>query len=125
MTPAELVRSYLDAFSTADAEDVARHVTDDFVNEHTAALGSGCEGKIEYLRRLPNFFAAMKHLRYEVEDVLGEGDHAAAAYTMHAITNDHAVAVRGVMWFVIRDGLIAKRTDYWDSQVFQRQAGVL
>jgi ketosteroid isomerase-like protein len=38
--------------------------------------------------------------------------------------NDRPIAVRGVMRFVVRDGLIARRTDYWDSLVFQRQAGL-
>jgi hypothetical protein len=28
------------------------------------------------------------------------------------------------MWFRIDDGLIAHRTDYWDSLVFQQQAGL-
>ena len=28
------------------------------------------------------------------------------------------------MRLVVRDGLIAERTDYWDSLSFQRQAGL-
>ena len=62
--------------------------------------------------------------RYEVEDVVVDGDRAAAAYTLHATVNERPITIRGVMWFNIRDGLIAKRTDYWDSLVFQRQAGL-
>jgi hypothetical protein len=29
------------------------------------------------------------------------------------------------MRFLVRDGLIARRTDYWDSLVFQQQAGLV
>jgi ketosteroid isomerase-like protein len=29
------------------------------------------------------------------------------------------------MRFQVSDGLIAKRTDYWDSLVFQQQAGMV
>lgn len=125
MTPSEVCTSYLASFATGDPDRVVAHVTDDFVNEHTAALGSGCEGKDEYARRVPNFLASMPQLRYVVEDVVADGDKVVAAYTLHTHVNDRDVAVRGVMRFVVRDGLIAKRTDYWDSLVFQRQAGLV
>jgi ketosteroid isomerase-like protein len=103
---------------------VAAFVTDDFVNEHTAALGSGCVGVDEYRRRLPGFLESMPGLRYEVEEVIAEGDRVCAAYTLRTVANDRPIAVRGVMRFVVRDGRIARRTDYWDSLVFQRQAGL-
>ena len=125
MTPGEVCASYLASFATGDPARVVAHVTDDFVNEHTAALGSGCEGKEEYSRRVPNFLASMPQLRYEVEDVIADGDRVVAAYTLHTHVNDRDVAVRGVMRFQVRDGLIAKRTDYWDSLVFQQQAGMV
>jgi ketosteroid isomerase-like protein len=115
---------YLEAFSTGEAEAVAGFVTDDFVNEHTAALGGGCIGIVEYRQRLPAFLASMPGLRYDVEDVIAEGDRVCAAYTLRATVNDRPIAVRGVMRFVVRDGRIAHRVDYWDSLVFQRQAGL-
>ena len=124
-SPVQVCTSYLAAFATGDPERVVAHVTDDFVNEHTAALGSGCEGKAEYARRVPNFLASMPQLRYEVEDVVADGDRVVAAYTLHTHVNERDVAVRGVMRFQVRDGLIAKRTDYWDSLVFQQQAGMV
>ena len=68
--------------------------------------------------------ASMPGLRYEVEDVIADGARVAAAYTLHATVNSRPVAVRGMMRFEVRDGLIAKRVDYWDSLVFQRQAGL-
>lgn len=117
------VRSYLEAFATGDADAVAAHVTEDFVNDHTAALGSGCEGRDEYRRRLPGFLGAFPGLRYRVEDVLVDGDRAVATYRMTATSDGHPVDLRGVMVFVLRDGAIARRTDYWDSLVFLRQVG--
>jgi ketosteroid isomerase-like protein len=100
-------------------------VTDDFVNEHTAALGAGCVGRDEYASRVPGFLASMPGLRYEIEDVIAEGDRVVATYTLHAHVNERDVAVRGAMRFRTRDGLISHRTDYWDSLVFQRQAGMV
>ena len=103
VTPAERCRAYLASFATGDPDAVARWVTEDFVNEHTAALGSGCIGK----RRVraaacPGFLASMPGLRYEVEDVVADGDRVVAAYTLHTHVNDRDVAVRGVMRFASR-----------------------
>ena len=124
LTPSERCTTYLAAFATGDPDAVVANVTDDFVNEHTAALGSGCTGRDEYARRVPGFLASMPGLRYEVEDVVADGDKVVAAYTLHTHVNDRDVAVRGVMRFVVRDGLIAHRIDYWDSLVFKQQAGM-
>jgi ketosteroid isomerase-like protein len=66
----------------------------------------------------------MKGVHYDVEDVIAEGDRVAAAYTMHTTVNDRPIAIRGVMRFKVVDGKIAHRIDYWDSLVFQRQAGL-
>ncbi|MBI5090417.1 MAG: nuclear transport factor 2 family protein [Actinobacteria bacterium] len=124
MTPAERCITYLESFATGNPDAVVANVTDDFVNEHTSALGSGCEGKDEYARRVPGFLASMPGLRYEIEDVVAEGDRVMAAYTLHTHVNDRDIAVRGVMRFLVRDGLVAHRTDYWDSMVFKQQAGL-
>ena len=97
---------------------------DDFVNEHTAALGSGCTGRDEYASRVPGFLASMPGLRYEIEDVVADGERVVVAYTLHTHVNDRDVAVRGVMRFRVEDDLIAHRIDYWDSLVFQQQAGL-
>jgi len=124
VSAAEVCVGYLNAFSTGEADAVAAFVTDDFVNEHTAALGSGCVGIDAYRQRLPGFIASMPGLRYEIEDVVADGDRVCAAYTLHTTANDRPIAVRGVMRFLVRDGRIAHRIDYWDSLVFQRQAGL-
>ena len=124
LTPSEVATAYLGAFATGDPDAVAALVTEDFVNEHTAALGSGCEGRAEYRRRLPGFLDSMPGLRYEIEDVVAEGDRVWAAYTLRATVDDRPIAVRGVMRFVVRGDLVAHRVDYWDSLVFQRQAGL-
>lgn len=122
MTDVEaVVRSYLAAFAAGDPADIVAHVGDGFVNEHTAALGSGCVGKDEYLRRLPGFLASMPGLRYDVEDVVVDGDRAVATYTLRATIGRRDVTVRGAMRFVVADGVIAHRTDYWDSKVFLDQ----
>jgi ketosteroid isomerase-like protein len=124
MSPSELCVAYLEAFGTGSAERVVAFVSDDFVNEHTAALGSGCVGRDEYSRRVPGFLDSMPGLRYAVEDVVADGERVVVAYVLHATVNERPVAVRGVMRFVVRNSAIAERVDYWDSLVFQQQAGL-
>ena len=123
-TPADICRRYLESFATGDPDVVARFVSNDFVNEHTSALGSGCQGKDEYRRRLPGFIASMPGLSYEVESQIAEGDQVANAYTLRARVNERDIAVRGMMRITVRDGLITDRTDYWDSKSFLQQAGL-
>lgn len=124
LTPSEICLSYLASFATADANKVAKHVTTNFINEHTSALGSSCTGKDEYLRRLPGFISSMPDLSYEVEQISAEGKHVWAAYTLKAKINGNQIMIRGAMHFEVIDDLISKRVDYWDSQMFKLQAGL-
>lgn len=119
----EAALAYVRAFATGDAQAIASFVTDDFFNDHTAALGAPSRGKAEYLDRLPKFLAEFEGLRYEPDEPICDGDRVAVPYLMRARYGGHAIALRGV--FVLRfDGpLIAQRTDYWDSLSFLRQIG--
>jgi steroid delta-isomerase-like uncharacterized protein len=120
--PAAVCVAYLAAFATGDPALVLAHVADGSVNEHKSALGEGSVGIAEYRRRLPGFLASMPELRYEIEDVVSTRDRVMIAYTLRARANDRDVSVRGVMRFVVdADGRIARRTDYWDSEVYLRQ----
>ena len=121
MKPADVAAGYLAAFDAADPDGIAAWVTDDFVNEHTAALGGGCVGRDAYRGRLPGFLAMFSQLRFDVEEIVADGDRAVAAYTMHADFRGSPTTVRGVMRFVVRGDQIAHRVDYWDSLQFLLQ----
>jgi steroid delta-isomerase-like uncharacterized protein len=120
----ETVSEYLAALSSHDVDRIVACVTDDFVNEHTSALGSTSNGRDTYRGRLPGFLGQFEGLRYDVVDTIVEGERAAVRYRMTAMYEDHALDIPGVMLFVIREGLIAQRTDVWDSLTFLRQTGV-
>ena len=96
----------------------------DATTERAAGRGGGGCGSEENRRRLPGLLAAMPGRRYDSGDVVAEGPRVFAAYTLRTTVNERPIAVRGVMHFLVRDGHIAHRTDYWDSLVFQRQAGM-
>ncbi|RBY82757.1 nuclear transport factor 2 family protein [Blastococcus sp. TF02A-26] len=120
------VLDYLAALNDGDADAVAARVTEDFVNEHTSARGRSLTGRAAYRERLPGFLGTFADLRYEVEELLVDGDRAALAYRMTArMQRDGApevpVDVRGVFRFRVRDGLVAARADYWDGEVVAAQ----
>ena len=122
MTPREVAEGYLGSFAGADPDDIAVRVTSEFVNEHIAAIGRGCVGRDAYRQRLPGFLASFTGLRYDIEEVLVDGDRVVAAYTMRARwQGETPIDVRGVQRLVVRDGLVARRVDYWDSLVFLLQ----
>ena len=102
---------------------MAAHVSEGFRNVHTSALGSPSEGRAEYLARLEDFLATFEGLAYEAEEILVEGDRAAAAYVMRARADGKAFELRGVMRLLVRGGLIERRVDYFDSLTFLQQTG--
>jgi steroid delta-isomerase-like uncharacterized protein len=120
-----VAQRYLDAFAGGDADAVAALVTDDFVNEHLSELGSGCVGRDEYRRRLPGFLAEFGDLRYTVEAIsaLDRAGEVVARYRLTATYETMPIDIVGVMWFAVRDGKVARRTDVWDSLTFLRQTG--
>lgn len=120
-TTAAAARAYVEAFADADPDTIAALVSDDFVNEHTAALGTGCVGRAAYRERLPDFLASMPGLRYRVDDLVVDGHRAAVFYTMTGRWEGTPFEVRGAQRLEVRDGLIASRLDHWDSAVFLRQ----
>jgi len=123
-TVRDRVVEYLAALSSHDVDRIVACVTEDFVNEHTSALGSTSHGRDVYRGRLPGFLGQFEALRYDVVDTIVEGERAAVRYRMTAAFEEHALDIPGVMLFVTRDGLIAQRTDVWDSLTFLRQTGV-
>lgn len=120
------VERFLAALNAGDPDRIAACVTDDFHNEHTSRLGHSLRGRAAYRERLPHFLGQFTELRYDLEDLVVEGDRAAAAYRMSCRWLDdggtaHPVTIRGVFRFRVADGAIAHRVDYWDSGEFQRQ----
>lgn len=119
------VLTYLAALHGGDPDAIAACVTEDFVNEHTSARGQSLVGRLAYRERLGAFLATFAGLRYEVEELLADGERASVAYRMTAevaVEGGRApIAVRGVFRFGVRHGLISHRVDYWDGEEVARQ----
>lgn len=124
MTPTETCLAYLRAYATGDVDQVVQWVTEDYVNDHTTSLGKSFTSRDVFRQELERFIQAMPGMHYDVEHTITEGDRVAIAYTMRARPRGRFVSLRGTMHFEVRDGLIAKRTDYWDSATFGQQVGL-
>ena len=123
----DIVRTYLRSFANGDADAVAACVTVDFVNEHLSELGSGCAGRDEYRRRLTDFLSTFASARYSILTLAeiatpGAGD-VVVRDRFEATYDGTPIDIPGVMWFEVRDGLISRRIDLWDSLTFLRQIG--
>jgi ketosteroid isomerase-like protein len=112
---AEIVRSYLNAFASGDPAVVVGHVTDDFENIQVGLLGKGCTGADVYAERLVGFLGAFTDLKYDIEELVVDGNKIAAAYKMTFTDNGQSMVIEGVMVITMRDGKIAVRKDYWDG----------
>ena len=121
MTPRDIARAYVESFATGDPDVIVAHVAPGFVNEHASALGARSAGRDEYRRRLPTFLASFPGLRYDVEQVIGDGSTVAVTYRMTAMSDGHPIDLCGVMVIEVADGAITRRTDYWDALTFLRQ----
>lgn len=114
-----IVRRYLASFQTRDPETIASFVAEDFVNEHTAGLGTGCRGREIYRQRLTGFLYEMVDLTYDIEHLVSYENEVAAFYVMRATWRGTTpFSLPGAQLLVLHDGLITHRTDYWDSAVF-------
>ncbi|WP_394933536.1 nuclear transport factor 2 family protein [uncultured Ilumatobacter sp.] len=124
-TSADVVTSYLDAFSRGDPDEISGFVAEEFHNEHLSSIASSCVGIDEYRRRLPNFLATFVDRSYAVLELVEQGT---AAHSQVVVRNDFTalydgmpIDIPGVMWFTVEEGLITKRTDVWDSGIFVAQ----
>jgi len=119
------VTAYLDALNAHDADRIAACVAENFVNEHTTAGAVSRHGRTAYRAALEDFLADFADLTYDVEQLIVDGARAAATYRMSfrmVSAGGRPVSVRGVFVFTMADdGLIAHRTDYWDSGEVRRQ----
>ena len=122
-TPIEVATSYLESFAKRDPDLIASHVSEDFKNIHTSALGDPCEGKSSYTDRLPGFLNKFKDLTYECEEIISQEERVFISYLMRADVDGSEISIRGVFNLKIINGFIESRIDYFDSLTFLKQIG--
>ncbi|MDA9293180.1 nuclear transport factor 2 family protein [bacterium] len=123
--PVDVVTGYLGAFLRGDPDEIASFVAEEFHNEHFSSIASSCIGRDEYRHRLPGFLADFAERSYSVLDMVDQDreSHAEVVvrYDFSAVYQGFSISIPGVMWFTVRDDLIAKRMDVWDGGTFLSQ----
>ena len=121
--PIEVATSYLESFAKRDPDLIASHVSENFKNIHTSALGDPCEGRSSYRDRLPVFLEKFKDLTYECEEMIAHDEKVFVSYLMKADVDGSKISIHGVFNLKIINGFIESRIDYFDSLTFLKQIG--
>ena len=121
--PIEVATSYLESFAKKDPDLIASHVSENFKNIHTSALGDPCEGRSSYRNRLPGFLEKFKDLTYECEEMIAHDEKVFVSYLMKADVDGSKISIHGVFNLRIINGFIESRIDYFDSLTFLKQIG--
>ncbi len=83
-TAEKLAREVIAAFHEGDIERIGTLVTDDFV-DHGAPPWAP-QGRAGYLQ-IMGFLKNVLHIRYEIHEVVADGDLVAARATVHGVHN--------------------------------------
>ena len=133
-TPIEVAESYLNSFSKGNADFISEHVDQNFENIHTSALGEPCFGRDVYRENLNGFLGKFEGISYEPIEAVSENEKVPSksskksqidfmSYIMRAKVDGTPIEIEGVFQFLISDGLIKRRIDYFDSLTFLKQIG--
>jgi predicted ester cyclase len=131
-TPEDITRALLDAMNDRDLERIRDHITDDFV-DHGLPPGVVPPGPDGYIATL-TWVTEVLEVRYEVHDVVVNGDLVAVRATAHGVHNsDHlgvpatgkpfAMPTMHLMKF--RDGRLAEHWGIRDEWAVLVQVGAL
>lgn len=123
MIPRETALSYLASFASGDPDKIVSHVSTEFQNNQTGELGKSCAGREVYRERLSGFLDSFRNLRYEVEELVCEGERVAVTYRMRGEDDGKPIDIPGVMIITVVDGKITSRIDYWDGLSYLKQTG--
>lgn len=115
MTAREIVQEFCDLMTKRDPEAVRPYLADDVVYQNvgmppTAGVDAVVENLAGQMAMFPDSY------RYETVNSVSDGDLVMNERLDHVRDpqgREHALPVMGT--FVVRDGRIARWTDYWDS----------
>jgi steroid delta-isomerase-like uncharacterized protein len=124
---------YIAAWNSHDTERIAEFFTENGIHEDVA-VGSIFHGKSELKAGLNPLFAACPDFKLELKTLFVAGNWVAQEWVMSGTqTGDLNIlgiaatgkgfSIRGASITRLRDGKIARNTDYWDMESMRRQLG--
>jgi steroid delta-isomerase-like uncharacterized protein len=130
-TAERLAREALEAFAADDVEHIGTLVTEDFV-DHGAPPWAP-QGRAGYVQ-IMQFLKNVMQVRYEIHEMLADGDLVAARATVHGVHNTGHLgfpatgkpyAMPAMHLYRVRDGLLAEHWGVRDELSVLWQVGAL
>jgi uncharacterized protein (TIGR02246 family) len=132
-TPKQVMTAYFEALANQDLEAIAAAWSPDGVMTAVGQEAAGPDGVRAYWAE---FFGAMPDLRFEVQDIVADGDQVAVHWAgkgtfagpnaFQGIEPTFArLDLAGIDLFELREGRIVREHAYTDGAAFARQVGLL
>jgi steroid delta-isomerase-like uncharacterized protein len=129
----KMLKDYIAAWNSHDVEKIATFFTEDGVHEDVA-VGSVFHGKNELKAGISPLFAACPDFNLEVKSIFGIADWLAQEWVMSGTQTGNfggigipatgkSFSVRGASITKLREGKIARNTDYWNLTSMLQQLG--
>lgn len=129
----KMFKDYAAAWNSHDVEKVAGFFTEDGVHEDVA-VGSVFHGKNELKAGISPLFAACPDFKLELKSVFGTADWVAQEWVMTGTqtgafsglgipATGKSFSIRGASITKLREGRIARNTDYWNLISMLQQLG--
>jgi ketosteroid isomerase-like protein len=118
----ELVRRFLDWWSSGDVSVLDRTVADDVVSH--APGGDVHSGREVLRKRLGGIIGFFSKRQLHIEDLFAEGDRVAVRYWWSGVTGDNRnVKVMNMAIYRIANGRLAEEWEEQDTAGFAKQLG--
>jgi steroid delta-isomerase-like uncharacterized protein len=131
--PEQLIADLIAAWNTHDLDQATAFFAADYEG-NDVAQAEPQRGRAGIRQALARYFAAIPDVRFSLDDLVVAGERAVVVWRAHgthlgALMNipasGHAVTVRGVSAFTLRDGQIARAEYIWDVAGLLRDIGLL
>ena len=133
VNPADVARGYFDAIARQDIDQAVTFWRPGSI-DHLAPIGE-LRVPDELRSYFEGVFAAFPDFKYEVVDVITEGDRVAVSWRATAtftgepyqgiVANGAHVEVEGADICRVEDGLLVRLDSYWDDSSLARQLGLM
>jgi hydroxyacylglutathione hydrolase len=130
---ADVARRYFEAVAESDSDEMAKFWTADGI-DHIAPVGD-LRGPDEVRQFFTGLFAAFPDMRFEVRELVSEGNQAAVHWHARGTfcgapfqnidPTGALLDLEGIDLLTIEDGLIKRNDAYYDGTQFARQIGLL
>ena len=128
----KVVKDFLEAYNSGNAEKAASFLTDDCVHEDVA-LGEVFHGKKEIIGFFNSFYTDFTDYKWELKSIFSAGDRAAFESVLSG-THTHSsnperpatgkyMAFKAATIVELRNGKISRVADYYDMLTIHQQLG--